>query len=248
MTRIRKTQKDVGAKLAADHPFYGLIQQAYQVFDYPKPTSTGVCDCCMWDEVEEDFFRPDIDQMPLHYLRDWFFAAADRPLPKSIWAYLLPRVLEVLAAGEELSTVGLEVSLDRFPNGDKDLWAVPEWDILDQFQRQYLQRSAAPSDHYLDDVMCMFARAGWQPEGLFGQVMAWPDAVLTTRLWGDWHTPRGPRIWTTSFWLDEAVPRAFYTSAALCDRMLGIGMDKATPKEISDKALDVAQAILDARG
>lgn len=84
----RKTLKPLKAKLADDHPFFGIIEDAYQVFAYPKPTKLEVCEgCCMEPEIEADFFTPDIRELPLHYVQDWFFAAYDPPsVSKAIWA------------------------------------------------------------------------------------------------------------------------------------------------------------------
>lgn len=82
------------AKVAIGHPFFDIIEEAYRVFNYPKPRSTEVCrNCCMDSKIEADFFNPPIRQMPLGYIQDWYQAAYDPQagVAKATWAYLLPR-------------------------------------------------------------------------------------------------------------------------------------------------------------
>ena len=57
----RKHQKPLKAKLTPDHPFFDIIEDAYRVFDYPKPSSIDVCEsCCMYPEIERDFIARDM--------------------------------------------------------------------------------------------------------------------------------------------------------------------------------------------
>jgi hypothetical protein len=145
----------VQATLPANHPLFDLVEEAYRVFDYPKPSSTGVCEgCCMDREIEADFFNPSIRRLPLHYIRDWYSGAYDpNGVPKETWAYLLPRLLEVLASGENVSDMGLEVSLDRFGTGNPENWSKTEWRILDNFQKIFLREMIAQKREYLDDTI-----------------------------------------------------------------------------------------------
>ena len=125
LARARPSSPSIKAKIASDHPLFGVIEQAYQVFNYPKPTSTEACrNWCMAPRIEANFFNPPIRQLPLEYVRDWFHAAYDSNagVAKATWAYLLPRLLEILAAGEDVSPIGLEVSLSRFCTGNTSNW------------------------------------------------------------------------------------------------------------------------------
>ena len=242
----RKHKKSVKGKLPPDHPFHAVIADAYLVFDYPKPTRTGVCEgCCMEPEIERDFFRPDIADLPFHYLRDWFFAACDPNLPKGIWAYLLPRVLEVLAAeGDDPASVGIEVSLNRFPTGKRENWSDAEWSVLDRFQRLYLARTMTAKTPFLDDILCMFGIAGWPLDDLFAQVLDTPDHILIPRLWNDWCIGR-PEIWITAFWEGGGNSAAyeFYTSDAIYDRAVALGLAEDAPPDLARQALAVASVI-----
>ncbi|MEL7258667.1 MAG: hypothetical protein AAFN80_12615 [Pseudomonadota bacterium] len=245
----RKIEKPLKAKLAPDHPLYEVIEEAYRVFNYPTPTEIGVCQgCCMCRKIEKDFFNPPIRELPLHYLQDWYFAASDIPLSKRIWGYLLPRILEVLANGEDLSMVALEVSVNRFPTGDKTQWTGAEWAVIDNFQRKYLDHFIAESQtgDYLDDVLCMFAEAGWPLDDLLDQVWAAPDDVLTHRLYLDWCNS-GAAIWVTTFWEGGRNTDVFdfYTSRRLYKRMERLALRDNTPSDLAEKALAVASVIQD---
>lgn len=241
----RKTPSPRKAKVSLEHPFHDVIQDAYRVFAYDTPIRTGVCEgCCMYPEVEADFFNPPIAELPLHYLRDWFFAACDPSLPKRIWGYLLPRVLEVLAYGEDPSSAGPEVSLNRFPTGDHAQWTDAEWDVLDRFQRAYLARAVQQDAEFLDDTLCMFGIAGWPLDDLFAQVAAFPDEVLARRFWNDWCRGR-PSIWIDAFWEGGGNTEAFafYTSREMYERMERLALAEGTAPELAEKAMDVASVI-----
>ena len=244
----RKTQKPLLAKIRPDHAMFGIIEDAYRVFAGPKPVALEVCEgCCMEAEIEADFFRPDIEDLPLHYLRDWFFAACDpKGVSKGLWRYLLPRILEVLAVGEEPASVGMEVSLYRYRTGVADNWSDAEWDVLDRFQRAYLARAILGEDasDFLDDTLCMFGIAGWPAPDLTAQVAEFPDDVLARRFWADWCRGR-PSVWINAFWDGGGNSEvfAFYTSRALYDRMVGLMIDPATPEELVAKAANVASVI-----
>ena len=161
------TTKILRGKVDKENLFYDLIQEAYVVFSQP-PTEHRVCDCCMCPKIRKDFFNHKQKDIPLDYINDWFFAAADIPLSKDKWRFVLPRILEALACCEEPSTTGIEVSLSRFSTGDKKNWNDEEWSVLDKFQRLYLSHSHSHShshseqvyDDNIDDIICMFANAG----------------------------------------------------------------------------------------
>ena len=248
---VRKQQKKLKAKIPTDHPFFDIIAEAYRVFARYKPRSIEVCEgCCMDADIEADFFNPQIDDLPLHYIQDWYFAAYDpKGVAKSTWGYLLPRILEILALGEDVSNVALEISLNRFETGNRDNWTSDEWQVLDKFQRHFLKREIeSRTKNYLDDTICMFRLAGWPLDGLLEQVTSNSDVILAQRLWSDWCNgvvPGRESVWITAFWdnPDETKVFDFYTSKALYTRMESLGFADDTEPEISTKALAVAGVI-----
>lgn len=248
---VRKQTKPLKAKIPADHPFFDIIAAAYRVFACSKPTSTDVCeDCCMDADIESDFFNPPIEELPLNYIQDWYFAAYDpKGVAKSTWRYLLPRILEILAIGEDVSNVGLEISLNRFETGNRDKWSSEEWKILDGFQRQFLKREMeSKTENYLDDTICMFRLAGWPLDDLLEQVVSTSDVILMQRFWNDWCNgvlPGRESIWITAFWdePDKTTVFDFYTSKALYSRMESLVLADDTEAEISTKASAVVSVI-----
>lgn len=241
---------DIQAKLAPDDPWFDLIEEAYCVFDYPKPTSTEVCiRCCMTPEIEDDFFNPQIRELPLQYVQDWFGAAYDPPeIAKGTWAYLLPRILEILAAGEDPASVGIEVSLRRFETGNRAKWSLKEWEVLDRFQRDFLRRKVESGRDALDDVLCMFRLAGWPLTDLLDQVDSVPTPLLAERLWRDWCAGCGPGredVWITAFWEspDNSKVYEFYTSLIMRDRFSSLALSDDVDRELAEKAMAVAAVI-----
>jgi len=236
--------------LSASHPLFDLVEEAYRVFDYPKPSSTGVCEgCCMDREIEADSFNPSIRRLPLHYIRDWYSGAYDpNGVPKETWAYLLPRLLEVLASGENVSDMGLEVSLNRFGTGNPENWSTTEWRILDNFQKIFLREMIEQKRECLDDTICMFRLAGWPLESLLDQVGSAPEPALALRLWNDWcggAVAGNYIIGITAFWEkpDNTAVFDFYTSRNLYDRMEALALNDETEQEVAAKASAVASVI-----
>lgn len=247
----RKTVRPLLGKLAPDDPFFGIVKDAYRVFRYPTPDKTGVCEnCCMDPRVEADFWGPDIHEMPLHYVRDWYNAACEpEGVSQAVWGYLLPRVLEILASGQDVADVGKEVSLARFASGRPKNWSKAQWDVLDRFQRAYLERDArAGTSVLLDDTLCMFALGGWPLEALFQQITDLPDDVLAQRFWldwCDWGLSGREAIWITAFWPDGLKDRVvgFYAAPELHARMEALALSDQAPDDVAQKASAVAQVI-----
>lgn len=241
----------VSAKIPPDDPFADLIAEAYRVFPDAKPHSIEVCTrCCMDSRIAADFFNPPIERLPVEYVRDWYGAAYDPDgIAKETWAYLLPRVMEILATGEEVSPIALELSLNRFDTGNPANWFGTEWAVLDTFQRTYLHRATLHPPSFdrdphasLDDILCMFRLGGWPLQTLLDQVAAAPDAVLAQRLWQDWYAGVAPDIWITKFWptTDARRVREFYTSLELYGRMEALALDDRVDPPLATKAAAVA--------
>lgn len=236
------------AKVSAGHPFFDLIEEAYRVFDYPKPSSTEVCqNCCMDRKIEADFFNPPIRQLPLEYVQDWYEAAYDPQsgVAKATWAYLLPRIMEILATGEDVARVAFEVSLGRFETGNPKNWSIGEWAVLDRFQKMFLQHRIENGSDDLDSVLCMFKRGGWPLDALMAQLEASPSECLAVRFWRDWCSWQAPGmegISLTPFWESNETPPMleFYTSNALYEKMEALALDDGTDAEIATKASAVA--------
>lgn len=237
------------AKVGPGHPLFEFIEEAYRVFSYPRPQSTGVCElCCMDAKIEADFFNPKIAELPLNYVQDWYQGAYTRDeMPKATWAYLLPRILEILAADEDPSPIGREVSLNRFETGNPKNWSTSEWKILDRFQKAFLQREIARRTDFLDDTVCMFGIAGWSIRSLLEQITATPDEQLARRLWRDWCNcvPGRESVWISAFWEspDNSTVFDFYTSREIHTRIEAVALSDRSTSELAVKASAVVNVI-----
>lgn len=229
-------------------PLIDIVEQAYRVFAGPKPPTTGVCErCCMTAAIEADFFNPDIHELPFSYINDWFCAAcACDGIPMSTWSYLLPRILDMLAVGEEPSMTGLAVTLSRFDSGNPQNWTSEQWSVLDAFQRSYLRWYIENGPDFLDEAVCMFRRGGWPLEGLLEQLLSVPDDVLAARLWRDWcNDGWHGAIWVTAFWegKENGQMFEFYTSVELHNRMTALALSDHAAKDLAAKASDIVSVI-----
>lgn len=249
MSKRAKT-KEPEIRLPDDSPFAPIIAQAYEVFKGSKPVDTEACECCMEDSIRNDFFNHPPHDLPYYYVRDWFFAAVDYPISKRLWRFLLPRILEILACGEDPAMVALEVSLSRFPTGDRAQWSDQEWRVLDRFQRLLLKEcETARPDDMVDDVLCMFALAGWPADELFGQFFDWPEDMLLRKLERDWLSwgGQGGSVSVTHFWNDMPKARQHWSSPKLEKRLLDIAMNDQTPPERAALAFRLCDVLLDNR-
>jgi hypothetical protein len=117
-----------GGKLNQDDPFFGLIEEAYTAFATHKPADVDVCvGHCMPEEIAQNFFVPDIRNLPLRWLNQWYSAA--KPVGgvnKHIWTYLLPRIFEVLAVDDYLDACGIETTLQCYPLCDQSEWSAQQ--------------------------------------------------------------------------------------------------------------------------
>ena len=244
-------------RIQPGHPFFEIIEEAYRAFAVPPPSSLGIQDWGMDAAVRRDLLTLPSVQLPYRHVRDWYFAEVDPAgVPRQAWAYLLPRVLEILAAGQPVSEISLELSLSRFATGNPDNWSAAQWAVLDRFQRLYLSRAMSRgeasaiyrSGDRLDDVLCMFRLGGWPLDCLLEQLAEMPDALLAERLWRDWcegSPPGCEAVWITSFWpeADREAIRAWYSSPALRARMEALAMADDTPADLAEQAEAVADLL-----
>lgn len=204
------------------------IAHAWQVFDLPAPATTGVCKgCCMEPEIEADFLKQRARDLPAAYVRDWYFAAFADGLSHDHVAWFLPRVMEMLADGEEVAMVGNEVAFARLRRtGFPDRWPAPEVAAVNQFAVAFLKTmiatKAARPTGALDTALCMFGQGGIDIAPLLGLMDAMTDDDLANLLHDDWFFGDRGRIPFNAFW--EAEPArtlawAWYTSPALAARM-----------------------------
>jgi len=230
-------------RIGPEHPLADVIARAYRVFDRPIPASDHACACCMCPEIKRDFLNHTARTLPFDHCAAWSMAAIDPDLPQEFWGWLLPRILEIIASGDEMNWASYGYVLSRYPTGDKSRWSPDEWSVLDDFQRQYMLNFPYMEWDFLDDALCMFARAGWPVADLFAQIDQWPTDRLVAQLADDWHVPNFDAIIIAPEWEDAKIPWRFWTRRALFERLFLYGMNPATPRPLAEKALHVAACI-----
>ncbi len=236
-----------------------IVEEAYHVFACPPPPDLGVCQfCCMYPEIETDFLNHSPRELTEAYIRDWYFAAVagenGRVVHKPIANWVMPRVLEMLAQGAEPASVGDEVVLQRLAAGDSTRWNDNQNHVLERFQWAYIDNLPNCDDRVmLDDVLCMFALAGFETPPLTDHLMGWSDAALVNTLWRDWVSIYNHRsIWRTAFWEANELPAQhiwnWYLSEDLQERMTRIALDDEVNDQLCRRASDVELTIRESRG
>jgi hypothetical protein len=226
------------------------IAEAWRVFDIPAPATTGVCEhCCMEPEIEADFLKRPARDLPLEYVRDWYFAAFTDDISHNHIAWFLSRVMELLADGKEIASVGDEVAFQRLPRtGFPDRWPERQVDAINRFALAYLEMKLATDPPLgwgqLDYLLCMFGEGGIDIGPLLRRLDALSDDDLADLLHRTWIYAKGGSIPFDAFWSREpakSLAWSWYTSAKLMERMERAAMAG------NEKALEVHSVIATAR-
>lgn len=237
----------MGARIDA---LTAAIAQAWRAYDLPAPADTGVCrNCCMDPRIEADFLRHLARELSSGHVRDWYSAASDDSIRHAHVAWFLPRVMEMLARGEVVATVGIEVVFARLPlTGFPDRWPERQVQALQGFALAWfdalIHGDLPKSTTNIDSALCMFGEGGVDIAPLLGLLDELSDAELTDLLHGLWVHGDVGRIWFTAFWSREparSLAWGWYTSEDLRDRM------ELAAYSGQDKAFAVHDAIMRAR-
>lgn len=220
------------------------------MFKRPTPLTTGVCrHCCMDPKIEADFLKRQPRELPADYIREWYFAAFAGDIGRAHIAWILPRVMEMLADGEVVATVGHQVVFQRLPlTGFPADWPEAEVAAVQSFAQAFfaaLLADAVPNaDPYIDSWLCMFGQGGVDIGPLLDLMEALPDDALAERLNRSWRFGHRGGITLDEFWDDGPAKRqawAWYTSKSLMQRMERAAMAG------NEKALKVHSVIAHAR-
>ncbi|MCG3269575.1 hypothetical protein [Yoonia sp. I 8.24] len=173
-------------------------------------------------------------------------------VPQSLWRFLFPRILEVLAAGEDLAGMsGIEVTFScRFQVGDRSRWSEKEWSVIEEFRLELLNNITLEDgfNGSFEDAMLLFVLAGWEEQVLFDQLWQWDTEKLVQHMnqyWSiirhDGTIKRSP--WISTFWPDKELARSFFLSSRMYDRLVAYGTAEDTPAPLAQQALEVADMI-----
>lgn len=214
------------------------IDEAWRVFDIPAPATTGVCiGCCMDLKIEADFLKHKARELPAEYVRDWYFAAFTDDFHHDHVAWFLPRVMELLAAGEYIAAVGQEVVFARLPQtGFPERWPKDEVDAVNRFALAFFEQKLHASPMLLEDLdslLCMIGQGGIDIDPMLRALDALSDDELAEILHRNWHVGTQGWLRFNAFWDREPAKTMawnWYTSDLLLARMERAGLlgnDKA---------------------
>ncbi len=157
--------------LPSMHAMPAIIADAYQVFGrHPAPSlPLDACPCCMDPELQEDLRKLPLSQLSRHYFSEYNSAAKGEVQPVSEVLYFLPRLLELVAHGEEVHH-SIELYLNRIGRCPQTTFNESEQAILDRFALTYFADHLASLEHrVLKDamsVLLMFHIGGLRLEPL----------------------------------------------------------------------------------
>lgn len=201
-----------------------LVREGYARLTVPSPSEVGVCtDCCMSPETARAMLATPVRDMPERMVREWYAAAygTDAGLGHLYW--LLPRVLDLLAQGREVATVGNEVVFrgcgETAPIRD---WPEARRDLVTRFAAALVEARLSLERPDLDAQFCMFSQGGMDLRPILDRLDATPAEWLAQGIVADWRWG-APGIGRNAFWTDEAditLVRGWFAREALADRLL----------------------------
>ena len=130
-----------------------VVAQAYRAFRrHAAPTGLlDVCThCCVPVEIERQLREWPMTRLTGRHFYEYNISAKSEIQPPQELGYLLPRMLELLAAGEEIHH-SVELSLDRLGSCPKDSWNADELAVLDRFAAAYFD-GVLRGDRFGNDV------------------------------------------------------------------------------------------------
>jgi hypothetical protein len=201
-------------------------------------------------KIEVDFLKRPARELPADHIRDWYSAAHGGSIRPGHVAWFLPRVMQMLAAGEVVAHVGNQTAFSRLPlTGFPDRWPDRQVQAVQGFALAwfdaFLHGDLPRSQGGLDAALCMFGEGGLDIRPLLALLDGLPDGTLVDLLDREWVFHGAGRIAFDAFWRREpgrTLAWGWYTSEALRDRM------ELAAHAGHHKAHALCDAILQARG
>lgn len=191
----------------------------------------------MWPEIEADFLKQEAQDLPAHYVRDWYFAAYAEGIDHDHVAWFLPRVMEMLAAREEVAVVGHQVAFQRLPlTGFPDRWPKDEVAAVNRFALAFFETKLTEANSsFMQDIdswLCMIGQGGIDIDPLLQRLDSLPDDDLAALLYRNWFYQGRGSIRFDAFWnVEPARTMAWnwYTSSGLAARLERAAMAGSEP-------------------
>ncbi|UYZ84865.1 hypothetical protein MTZ49_04675 [Entomomonas sp. E2T0] len=149
-----------------------IIKKAYAIFSvYTAPEHFNVCTaCCVSLEEEKALRTLPLSLLPRQLIYSYNVSAKSQQNNKSEVAYLLPRILELIALDEDIHH-STELNLTWLFTVSHELWTDQEKDLLAEFALQYLKDKFQQAEQnqkivMIDEILIMFCSASINIEPL----------------------------------------------------------------------------------
>jgi hypothetical protein len=164
-----------------------VVEDAYRVFARYTCAGSFVvchCNCCMTEETEAELVRTPLRQIPSDLLAEYTNSAHgwDDDMILADMRYLLPRYLDLIAAGDVPSQLSLSQCLIRLSDAHwREKWPADEVAILDRFFDALMVAR-------IEDVSLAEWPVGWRlafeiDEVLCCTILAGGDVARVLRAW-----------------------------------------------------------------
>jgi hypothetical protein len=246
-------------RLAHGDPLHRLVERSYRAFDRPAPRHVPGCGCAFCTD------RATARMLAGRTARDWtaeevrgWIERVARVEPgrtglqvasrtdRAVFRFLLPRMLELLAAGAMPDDPATSTVFAQFEPGRLAASGPGARAIMPRFAALLLDRALHDPDWPLDVVSCLrlLAIGGWALPSLVHQALSDPDLPASlARAWS--RTQRTDALFPGA-WPTGSLPvlRAAFITPFMVERMMNFAMAEGTPSHEMDDAMRAADMIL----
>jgi len=165
----------VGARREQVKPYLSselkeIAARAYVSYSRPAPATIGVCTgCCMAPKTARAMLDSAVGDISLDQILEWYGAAKDRDLSANHVFWMLPRVLDFIARGEDIAFCGNQIAFRHFRNASlMPQWPKSEKALFQEYAAAFMDARLDQRYPELDLNFCMFAKSGVE----MGEVLA----------------------------------------------------------------------------
>lgn len=259
MKSLPHSSRSRSSRVALNDPCHRLIEQAYRVFERPSPRHVPGCRCALCSDPDRARRTVSIAA------RDWtaedvlgWVAGAAAPdtgrasvkvvsrTDRAVFRFLLPRVLEMIAAGVLPMDGTTARALAQFAPARLARHATAEQIVMHRFGALVLDRAIHDAEWPQTAIgtLQMLACGGWSVPCLLRQSLNDPDLpAALARSWGR-AGRREPLL--SGGWPAGSVGavRAALLTPLMVERMMNYAMADGTSPEETDAAMRAADLIL----
>lgn len=195
--------------------FQNIIDEFYQVFNYPAPTEhLNACDCggCIDDNIELEMRTLPLRELTKEHFYQYNTAAKDEMENPNEIKYFLPRIVELFVQDKELHH-STELYFERVKNCPKESFSPKEMALWDKFANLYLDIMITI---YPDDCF-----DGTRIENLFSFLLMFNLAHIDIEpfliRWRSADTPQAVAHYVHSSWVDYWRDDGFDTDVGFWD-------------------------------